>query len=185
MDREPDHHTGQGFALMARDTTIHFTNVQVKITWRYYLVIRYADNPQYPNTAFNLTLKSNDGLSITIASSKNRLQVDARTVITQEAFSLTANQLYNITVSSTSSTSGPVNGLLVDSLVLKPELTPTRIHDEVDTVATLLRCFTNATYLTSTGAIDSSCSDVVFSFSAEMYDGALGEIQVHVFIQIR
>ncbi len=177
MEREQNLYTGQGFANLAPDTTMQFTNVQVNRSWRYYLVIRYAYNPQYPNIAFTLTLKSNR-MSTTAISSENRLQVDARSVATKETFSLTADQLYNITVSLTSLAGDPVDGLLVDSLILKPDLSPTRIHEELDTVATLSHCFINATYLSTASTTDSRCSELVFSFSAEMYDGALGKIQV-------
>ena len=172
LEREENHHTGQGFARLAEDTTIHFTNIQVKVTWRYYyLVVRYAYDPQYSTTAFILTLTSNN-MSTTLTLADSRLQADSRSVTTTEALSLTANQLYNITVSLTSTTSDPVDDLLVDSLVLKPDLSPSTIRSELDTLSTLLLCFLNATYLES--ATDTKCSTLVFSFGAEMYDGALG-----------
>lgn len=172
MERVENHHTGQGFALLAPDTTIYFTNIQVEETWRYYLVVRYADNPLYSTIAFTITLNSNN-MSATLTLPDDRLQSDLRSVTTIEALPLTANQLYNITVSLTSSTSDPINGLLVDSLILKPDLSPTRIRSELDTLSTLLRCFINATYLET--ATDSSCLELVFSFGAEMYDGSLGK----------
>ena len=127
LEREENPDTGQGFARLAEDTTIHFTNIQVKVTWRYYLVVRYAYDPEYSTNAFILTLTSNN-MSTILADS--RLQADSRSVTKTEALSLTANQLYNITVSLTSTTSDPVDDLLVDSLVLKPDLTPSRIRSE-------------------------------------------------------
>ena len=171
LEREENHHTGQGSARLAEDTTIHFTNIQVKVTWRYYLVVRYAYHPQYSTTAFILILTSNN-MSTTLTLADSRLQADSRSVTTTEALSLTASQLYNITVSLTSTTNDRVDDLLVDSLVLKPNLSPSRIRSELDTLSTLLLCFLNASYLES--ATDNKCSELVFSFGAEIYDGALG-----------
>ena len=172
IEREENHHTGQGFVFLAPDTTIRFTNVQVEVTWRYYFVVRYAYNPQYSTASFTITIKSNN-LSTILTLPENSLQTDSRSVTTIEAISLATNQLYNITVTLTSSTSDPIDGLLVDSLVLKPDLSPTRIRSELDTLSTLLSCFINATYLET--ATDSVCTELIFSFGAEMYDGALGK----------
>ena len=132
-------HTLFGITLVLY-TTLHFTNIQVKVTWRYYLAVRYAYDPQYSTTAFILTLTSNN-MSMTLTLADSLLQADSRSVTTTEALSLTANQLYNITVSLTSTTGDPVDDLLVDSLVLKPDLSPSRIRSELDTLSTLLLCF--------------------------------------------
>ena len=171
---EQNQHTGQGFAILTPDRTIQFKNVQVKVTWWYYLVIRYANNPQYSDTAFTVTLENNDTIT-SLSSSQNRLQVDARSVSTMETFSLTAHQQYNINVSFSSSASDSGDHLLVDSLILKPDLSPTKIREELDTLAILSLCFINATYVSSTSTTNSMCSEMTFSFSAEMYDGALGK----------
>ncbi|XP_028394884.1 laminin subunit beta-2-like [Dendronephthya gigantea] len=170
---EQDQYTGKGFVLLSPDTSIQFTNIKVNVTWRYYLVMRYANSPQHSNSVFNITVMSNDLMSSEISSMKNQLRIDAKSFITRETFSLAANKLYNITVSLKSSGNGPVDGLLVDSLVLKPDLTPTRISEEINAIGNLSRCFFNATYLSSTSHTDTGCSGVVFSFSAEVYDGAL------------
>ena len=172
---EQSDHTGQGFVVLAPDATIQFTDVQVQITWQYYLVVRHAHNPQYQNTDLTLTLESN-GITTTIKSSQNRFKFDERSILTLETFLLTANQVYNVTVSLTSTSDGPVKGLSVDSLVLKPDLTPTRINGELNTMGTLLRCFFNANYHSGGEVLSSQCSDLIFSFSAEMYNGALGKI---------
>ena len=64
------------------------------------------------------------------------------------------------------------SGLFVPLFDYLLYLSPSRIRSELDTFSTLLLCFLNATYLES--ATDTRCSELVFSFGAQMYDGALG-----------
>ena len=170
---EHDPFTGHGFAVLTPNMTIYFTNIKVEVSWRYYVVVRLGQSPQDSNVAFNIKIESSN-TTITLSSSQGRLEVDEKAVVTNETFSLIANQLYNISVTSSSDSGNAEYSVLVDSLVLKPELASTRIRDKIDTLETLSSCFVNASYVSNEA--DSKCSDVVFSFNAEMYEGALGKI---------
>ena len=169
--------TGQGFARLTSGFVIHFKNIRVNVTWKYYIVLRYS--------AERLSSDHNLTLSIASINTTNEIVIPFSELhdgsglawTAEEAISLDAEQSYEVVIGFEGVGNVDETILLLDSLVLKPDITTTRVYkeSEPETVATLLECFHNASALATKNHDTLQCPGLVFSHSAEMYDGTLGK----------
>lgn len=168
--------TGQGFTRLTPGSAIHFKNIRVNVTWKYYIVLRYSAERLSPDRNLTLSIAGiNTRNEIVIPFSE--LYVGSGLAWTAEvAISLASEEGYEVVIAFEGVGNVDETILLLDSLVLKPYITTTREYkeSEPETVATLLECFHNASALATKKHHTLQCPSLIFSHSAEMYDGALG-----------
>lgn len=166
--------TGRGYAELPPDKMVHFSNIKVKVTNKYTVIVRYSASGQctYGNTTFNITGPNVN--EVEVISASDIILGNGRAGQLPELVTLVSGEDYNVTVSFNGSSDCKV---LIDSLVVIPYVNASRVftmsaqHHQ----NTLMQCVTKRASLSSIPTEPANCSKLVFSASTQIYNGTLGK----------
>lgn len=175
--------TGTGYASFLSDQYAFTSTSVVHVSHSYYVVIRYSFPPSCSSSfGARFTLKVDaSGFNESI---KFDIFLDELSSGSGQAWKspntlkLFAGGEVNFTLIFNSSYSGHVCSFLVDSLVLIPDISVTRVftESEQDVRHQLQSCVQARTSLPLVEPAPAYCRTIIFSVSTEIYSGTLGKL---------
>lgn len=163
--------TGPGFAQLSPGDHLKFKNIPVAIKHIYHIVIRYRGGCKGAHPVVTITQENNNATE--------KVQLKSSFNISEETYILgkqsSDSVVLNVTIeyNKTNSLSSNCLPLLIDSLVLIPDMTDTRVFRESNSTIqeTLQNCVKSRISLLSNQTESPQCEALVFSANAEIYNG--------------
>lgn len=174
--------TGHGYAILHPGQYADIT-ARVLASHQFHTVIRYSITK---SCTFGFATKL--VLSVTGTRSNNSVEFDVlldklpqgsrQAWRSPQTFALYSGELYNFSLTYNSTDDGDNCSVLVDSLILIPDVNLTRVYTESerDTQDQLQSCVQAS--LSLVGPEPAYCNGLVFSASTEIYNGTLGKLAI-------
>ena len=178
--------TGHGYAILYPGEYAHISGAEVLASHQFYGVIRYSTTRFCTfgfatKLVFNITsTSSNDSVEFDILA--NELPQGSRQAWrSPQTVALLSGEMYNFSLTYSSTDGGDNCSILVDSLVLIPDVSLTRVYTE--STREIQNQLQNCTRVSLSRAEPEPayCNELVFSASAEIYNGTLGKCLVFHF----
>lgn len=174
------HFTGHGYAILQTGGYAHISNAEVLASYHFYAVIHYSIT-RFCTFGFSTKLV----LSVTSTSSNDSVEFEVlvndlpqgsrQAWRSPQTVALLSGEKYNLSLTYDSTVGGDNCSILVDSLVLIPDVNITRVYTESgrEVQNQLQNC--EQVSISRVGDEPGYCEELVFSASAEIYNGTLGK----------
>ena len=178
-------YTGRGYAQLSSGQYVHFNSLNVKVSYQYFVVVRYTFPGQCTANTSELELKI-QGPTLVKNCTVHLVDLEmgsGQALTFPGLLPLLKGIDYNFTITYISSSSSDCK-VQVDSIVLIPYVNGTRVFTMSSMViqSTLQGCVNSRIALSRVGTEQANCSSLVFSTSTEIYNGTLGKFSFFFFL---